>query len=333
MTIGRPAAATVAGLLMLASCVGTEEPTGEPSSSASVVLQSDRPSPSVAAASATAEPSPSPPPAQPITESVIEDGIRLTVTLDRDRTEFGERVHAEATVENIGSDVVFWGHSSSCVYPASLLVGPDDPMRPSYGREDWPGESGTLKLVTVDQRTSGFDPEFSFLPAEWLDSDENFACTSDLAISELAPGESLPQQLGWDTLGLYGMPPPPGSYTVDAAFHFMSRGGRPAPEAGTDAFSVDLTLPIAIDGPEVDYLSPGEAVDALLADPAFQEHLAGAPQRRWLQSDIEFADGRWQTALYIQASATEVEPVLAIVATIDARTGVVGDVGLETRSP
>ncbi len=323
-------AGVAAGLVLLVSCTAVREPS--PSAS---IAPSAEPSPSVAAASAsaTAEPSPSVPLARPVTEQVEEEGIRLTVTLDRDRTEFGERIVAETMVENIGSDVVFWGHSSSCVHPVSIRVRPDDPESPSYGREDWPGDSGVLKQVMVDKRTTGSDPEFSFLPAEWLDSDENFACTSDLQVSELAPGESLPQQLGWDTLGHYEMPPPPGSYTVDATFHFMSRAAPPRGEVGTDAFSVHLTVPLAIDGPEVDYLGPGEAVDALLADPAYQAQLADAPLRRWLQSDIEFADGRWETALYFKASATEVEPVQALVATIDARTGAVSDVGRETRSP
>ncbi len=286
----------------------------------------------MAEASATGEPSPSPPPAQPITESVDEEGIRLTVMLDRDRTEFGQRVLATATVENIGTDVVFWGHSGSCVYPASVQARPDDPVRLSYGRDDWPGENGILKSVTVDERITDFDPAYGFLPAEWLDFEGDIGCTSDLVVSELAPGESLVGELGWDTLGYYGMPPPPGSYTVDAAFHFMSRGAPPPQEAGTDVFSVDLTLPIAIDGPNVDYVSPGEAFDALLADDAFQARLADAPRGRWLRSGIEFADGRWETALYLSASDAKVEPVEAIVARIDADSGEVLDVALEDRT-
>ena len=57
------------------------------------------------------------------------------------------------------------------------------------------------------------------------------------------------------------------------------------------------------------------------------------PEALASEPDIEFADGRWETALYFKASATEVEPVQALVATIDARTGAVSDVGRETRSP
>ena len=77
-------AGVAAGLVLLVSCTAVREPS--PSAS---IAPSAEPSPSVAAASAsaTAEPSPSVPLARPVTEQV-EEGIRLTVTLDRDRTGF-----------------------------------------------------------------------------------------------------------------------------------------------------------------------------------------------------------------------------------------------------
>lgn len=97
-------------------------------------------------------------------------------------------------------------------------------------------------------------------------------------MSELPAGESLVQRGGWDTLAFHDMPPPPGAYTVDATFLFMSRGEPPAPEAGTDQFSVVVTVPLVVEGPEVDYVSPGEPVDALLSDDGFRALLADAPR-------------------------------------------------------
>jgi hypothetical protein len=119
--------------------------------------------------------------------------------------------------------------------------------------------------VTVDARLTDADAVFSFLPEEWLDFEGNLGCTSDLVISELQAGDSLVQRLGWDTLGYYDRPPTPGGYTVDATFDFTSRTVPPAGQEAIDEFSVVLTLPIVVEGPEIDYVSPGEAFDALLS--------------------------------------------------------------------
>lgn len=276
---------------------------------------------------------PSPPPAEPVTASVEAEGIRLTVTLDRGRTVFGQRVLGTVVVENVGTDSVFWGHSGTCEYPAYVQVRPDQPKRLEYGRDDWPGEGSILKSVTVDERIGTVDPSFGFLPASWLDFEGTMGCTSDLVISELPAGESIAQDVGWDTLGYYDMPPPPGSYTVDATFGFMSRGAVPDVNQVDDEFVVDLTLAIVVEGPEIDYVAPGEAFDALLADEAYRTLLGDVPRRMWLQSDILFVDGRWETALYFSARTSDSDLIEAIVATVDGRSAVVLGVSREERSP
>jgi len=275
---------------------------------------------------------PSPPPAESVTASVEEEGIRLTVTLDRGRTVFGQRVLGTVTVENIGTDSVFWGHSSTCEYPASVQVRPDLPARLEPGRDDWPGDDGVLKRVTVGERIATADTAYSFVPAAWLDFEGTMGCTSDFVTSEVAAGDSLVQQVGWDTLSYYDMPPRPGSYTVDVTFGFMSRGPPPEGDGG-DALSVDLSLAIVVEGPEIDYVAPGEAFDALLADEAFRAELAEVPRRMWLQSDILFVDGRWETALYFSARTSDSDPIEAIVAIVDAQSGVVVSVSREARTP
>lgn len=274
----------------------------------------------------------SPPPGEPITASGDGEGIRLTITLDRDRTVFGQRILATATVENIGVDSVLWGHSSTCVYPVSLQIRPNEPVGLPYGRDDWPGDDGILKRVTVNDRLAEADPSYRFLPEEWLDYEGIFSCTDDLVTSEMAAGDSIVQRSGWDTLGYYDLPPAPGNYTVDAVFNFMSRGAHAAGDEEIDEFSVGLTLPVVVEGPEVDYVSPGDAFDALLSDEAYRAQLADAPRGRWLQSDIMFVDGHWETALYLSASDADVEPIEAIVAIIDARSGVVLDVRLNEQA-
>jgi len=145
------------------------------------------------------------------------------------------------------------------VHPAAVVARPSEPVRLRPGRDDWPGGEGILKLVTVDERLVEADPAYGFLPQEWLDRDGNFGCTTDLVVSELPAGESLVQRRGWDTLGYYGMPPALGTYTVDASFGFMSRGAPPSgDDVDADEPSVTLALPILVEGPEVEYVSPGE---------------------------------------------------------------------------
>ena len=273
---------------------------------------------------------PSPPPAEPVTATAEEDGVRLTVTLDRDRTVFGQRVIATSTVENVGSDSVFWGHSSTCAFPASVQVRADQGGRPDYGRDDWPGDEGILKGVTLYELQSDADPIFYFQPEEWLDSEQNFACTTDLVVSELAAGDSLVQRRGWDTVGYYWMPPQPGSYTVEAGFSYMARGARPSLDADVDAFSVDVTLALEVEGPDVDDVGPGGAFDAIMADDSFRALLADAPRELWRQSDLRFVDGTWELAIYLEPES-ESEPTEAIVATVHARSGTVLDATREER--
>ena len=274
---------------------------------------------------------PTPPPGEAVTESLEEGGIRLTVTLDRDRTVFGQRVMATTTVENIGSDSLYWGHSSTCAFPASIQVRPDRPVPIEYGREDWPGDEGTLKMLTLHPLEADADPVFSFLPEPWLDSDLTHGCTTDFVISEVLPGESLVQRRGWDTLGHFRMPPAPGGYTVEAAFQYMARGERPSFEEDIDAFSVEVSLAITVDGPEIDYVSPGEAIDAMFSDERFGSFLADAPPEVRNGRNLHYTGGVWELAIFVTESESEVEATEAIVATVDARSGVVLGVGREER--
>jgi hypothetical protein len=274
---------------------------------------------------------PSPPLAEPVTASVEEDGLRLTVTLDRDRTVFAQRVIATTTIENIGSDSVFWGHASLCAFPSRVEARPERPFRLEYGREDWRGEEGALKTLTLFPIEADTDPVFPFQLEAWMDSDENLGCTTAPAISELAAGDTLVERRGWDTLGTNGMPPPPGSYTIDTGFGYISRGGeRPPLDDITARFTLEIPLTITVEGPEIDHVSPGEAVDAILSDGRFQAQLADVPREQWSSQELMYADGVWELAFYITESDAESE---AIVARVDARSGVVLEVGREERDP
>ena len=93
-------------------------------------------------------PAPSAAPPVPVTASVEEDQIRVTITLDRGQSVFGQRVWAEVSVENIGDDVVHWGHSGTC---DSRVVFED---RPSVlaAADHLSGRRPTADVVLVHQR-------------------------------------------------------------------------------------------------------------------------------------------------------------------------------------
>lgn len=277
-----------------------------------------------------AEASPSP---RPLLPSVVEaDGIRLSLALDRDTTRHLERVTATVTIENIGSGSVFWGHSGTCVFPAAIAIHPGRPERLRFGRMDWEGEIGILKSVTVDRRLSTEDQTLGFWPEGWLDFEGNMGCTSDLVTSELRAGEVLVQRLEWDAYGYYGMPATPGTYSLEAAFDFMSRGAPPTGEEPIDAFVVRAGGTLTVEGEDVGYLHPGEAMDALLEDPGYLGLLADAPRSLWVESSLEFVDDRWEAVLWLSASDTSVDPVRALVGVVDARTGEVLDAAFEQRT-
>jgi hypothetical protein len=277
-----------------------------------------------------AEPSPTPRAMLPAT--VEAEGIRLTLAIDRGTTSFRQRVTATVTIENIGVDSVFWGHSGTCVFPASIIVYPEVRERLRHGRTDWPGDVGILKSVTVDERLSTVDLTHAFSPEGWLDFEGNMGCTSDLRISELPAGGTLVQLLEWDAYGYYGMPAEPGVHTLEATFSFMSRGMPPTGDEEVDSFSVRAGLALTVEGADVEYVHPGEAVDALLEDSAYRGLLADAPRGLWIESDLDFIDDRWEAVLYLSASDTEVEPVRALVGVVDARTGEVLDASFEQRT-
>jgi hypothetical protein len=267
-----------------------------------------------------AEPSATPLPDAPYgTASAEADGIRITLTLDRTETSFGTRVWAEVTVENIGTDVVHWGHSTSCDWPAGVHL-LTDARPPEYGA-DWPGEAGILKRITVDRPDLlgyGFVPEYA------VDIEGNWGCTSDLVPDEVQPGQRLSARFAWDTLGTNGMPPAGGRYTAESVFAYQGRGDV---SAETDYFGKRVAVEVSLDveGPDQDYLAPGEAVDRLLADATFIQLLADNPRHQWNSSTLRWADRAWHLVIEQES------PHGSIMGTVDASSGAVSDVRVESR--
>jgi len=143
----------------------------------------------------------------------------------------------------------------------------------------------------------------------------------------------LEQLQAWDPATPHGMPPPPGAYGVSVKFGYMSRGAPPGfnAEVELDQFSVGFDFTVDVLGPDLAYLSPGQAMDRLLANEEYQALLADSPRERWGQSEIHFVDGVWIASLELSASGASIDPIEAIVGEVDALTGDVTHVRLDPR--
>ena len=267
------------------------------------------------------QPSSSPLPEAPYGNASTEaDGIRITLALDRMHSSFGERVWADVSVENIGSDVVHWGHSGSCAWPAGVML-TTDAVVPDYGA-DWPGEAGILKRITVD------DPDvwlFGFAPEAMVDIEGHWGCTADLVPDEILPGARLSHRFAWDTVGMNGMPPPGGRYVAESVFAYQGRGDVPPSE---EDFGKQISVQVSLDveEPAREYVTPGEAMDALLGNETFIRLLADNPRTQWNSSTLQWVDESWQLEIAQEA------PYGPLVATVDAITGSVSGVEVRPRS-
>jgi hypothetical protein len=248
----------------------------------------------------------------------------VTLELDRGQVSYGDRVWAQVTIENLGSGIIIWGHSSTCAYPAGVAAHPDTPESLEYGRNDWQGNADILKRVAVFVP----NPEwgFVFIPEAWVDRANSFGCTTDRVRDEVPVGGTLTYRGAWDVVGSHCMPAPPGGYSVRASFTYDGRGDREPFGTEDELLTISAEVPFYVQGPEVPYLSPWQAVDAALGDAVFDAQLGSLPLQRWVGAGLEFLETQWILRVNVEG------PDQALVAEIDAVSGQVSNVRLIART-
>jgi hypothetical protein len=262
--------------------------------------------------------------------SLDESGIRLTLAIERDRTVVGQPLWAGATIENLGPGSVFW--DASCAWPVVITVTPDAPTDLDLGRQDWPESFDLFKSVLTPEpyfpdRRREFEAE-AVINAGSAGGCPPAVDPADLPdTNEVSDGTSISHRAAWDGNDYMGMPPLPGRYTVRATFAFW-RGTDPEPPSDTGQQRIQVSVPILVEGEEVDWLSPEAAIDALLSDARFAEVLADTPPTRWADTGIAFEEDHWVVRLDIGPPPGDLsEPDL--IGVVDARTGEVVEVDFD----
>ena len=294
----------IAGVLVVglvcAACVDLPLPSSPPP-----FANSPRP------ATATAAPTI---PADLATRAVAEqDGVRITIELDRNPMPAGQPTWVSTTVTNTGRDAVVYYPCGEAIVVSGHIAGA--PWR--AGRE-LPGPALTWKRYLLDDLfLEDRVREVLFLPAG---QDGSSSGCGDIGhVATLARGTSLHERSRWDGLSFRRLAPPPtGPIDLVASFPF-DRGDPAVEHPPEDRHLLEAQLKTWIAGLPDAFLDPAEAVDIALTDSRLTAVLASHELRNGNGGLVRFdpATGSYQIGLIEENLPT----ACAHVVFVDARTG------------
>ena len=193
--------------------------------------------------------------------TVEEDGIRLTMAIERNPVVAGEPVWITTKLTNTGKDDIVWGNGhcdatvlvsgamKDQVWRDGLPAGPQDYDDFKYYTTYWRIDAGPIIRLEIEPkgslRTGGY------------------GCSEIGYTDRIPPGMTFTDRSRWDgyaqwQLGL----PPSGVATIIGEFENYKRAG----ESGRRSISASLDV-LIVDGLAEDRLHPMEIVDAAVADP------------------------------------------------------------------
>jgi hypothetical protein len=226
----------------------------------------------------------------PVQADAARDGVTVTLAVDRGRVAAGGDVTATVWVRNAGVNAVTW-QGGGCELQGQFAFTSVKPLpAPPIGHV-WDGDKNLIKQLALPDAYTAQWP----VPPEFAHRDIAFSCTADLAYNQLEAGEETHATVVWEASTVGGSPLPAGDYVVAVDFPFVARGnGDPLMDdngvADVKPISARLTI-IVEEGPPV---PPAiDAMDAILADPAFAAWLKDHPSRTWNSSAIRWIDGAW----------------------------------------
>jgi hypothetical protein len=246
---------------------------------------------------ATASPGPiaSATDAPPTTASAVtasRDGLTLSVVPDRTTVGPGEVVTFTATLTNDSAKTVDYG-SSTCPGAASGSV--DLPLPAGPAGKDWTGIKGQFKdYVLTTGAGPGGVPALDPLRVEMRTA----ACPGDPSFEPVAlrPGESVTNTLTWRPELVAGVDALGGTVPFVVSAGYTEHHDEPTP-APTDPGGpmpsrqslfeqVQVSGEVTVEPGDQRLKSPGQVIDALLADKAFSKWLAKEPKRTWSNTNL-----------------------------------------------
>jgi hypothetical protein len=255
-------------------------------------------SPSASSTAELATPEPSPSDDLATVATVEENGILVTIRLDRNPMPAGEETWLTTEVRNTGEDDLVWLHGGCAITVGVGGTMQEARWRPGARQE---GVSGEFKRMTISRQNLGEGTvQISFVPQRFIGRGR-YGC-GDVGITEtILPGETIRQRAQWDgqahlRLGL----PPSGRVELHAVACccWRERDGEPQdiPEEGSIRLSHQAWI---ADGRDRSLLDPPEIIDAALAEPAFVDWLAtkdlgsGHDPVLWFDAEAEL----WEVGL------------------------------------
>ena len=234
---------------------------------------------------------PAPPTSAPaVTGS--RDGLTLTVVPDRTAVGPGEVVTFTATLTNDSGKTVDYG-STSCPGAASGSVAV--PLPSGDPGKSWTGIKAQFKDYVMTQAMGpGIVPALDPLRVEMRGT----TCGGDPSIEAvpLEPGGSVTNTLTWRPELVAGVDAigGPVSFTVSAGYteHADQPTPKPTDPGGPMASRQLLFQQVQASGEltvmpgDQQLKSPGQVVDALLADKGFSKWLAREPKRTWSNTNL-----------------------------------------------
>jgi hypothetical protein len=212
------------------------------------------------------------------------DGVVVTLAADRARVVPGERVWFTVTARNGRREAVLW-RTGGCELRDDLAV---DLTTTAIAGRAWDGVRGAFKRAILDGR-QGSDPRLVRATPERLVGGGPGDCPATTVTQALGPGETVEIRLAWDGTYGSGTDAPPGRVAVRLAFPVL--GGVRGEARALDPILVAVPLDVA--PTQRQSTSPGQAIDAVLAEPRFTAWLDRHAGLAIETASIALESGTW----------------------------------------
>jgi hypothetical protein len=223
----------------------------------------------------------------PLIGSAEVSNVLLEIELQRNPMPAGEVSWVKVTLTNVGGRNLTWLHDA-CASVAGIGGASEVGWAPGV---EHPEHLEMFKDYALGGHIR-MDPSpfayATFVPRKLLGKG-SYGC-ADIGITEtIHPGDSRTETRWWTGYdGVTGFLPPGGPLTLEVGSGLFWRGAEPE-NAVDEAIRVEFSVPVWITARDaVDRLSPGEIVDAALADDSFASYV----------ETQKIADGRAEIAWY-----------------------------------